>query len=137
MNDDPFQQLNRELDKDVRNQTLRMALADRMEEIGHSLANGYRALAVLGKNPDWWSRDKTPYVWWGGDNKYVEGVFGPVTLPRDWWILLPIGAQIGGPNWEWQHNLTRQQAEDAAAEAFLKLPVERQQEILSSAGVNS
>ena len=122
--------------RDPCDHALRLVLADALDEAGDPRAAGYRALGLHGlythtrapvelKHWTWFSLD------YRGDDR---------TLPRDWFNLLPGGhcrhtdetdvtATCGGI---WRDYDTRREAEDAAADAFIRLPADRQNELLAA-----
>ena len=131
---DNIELLHQHLDEHPNDHTARMALADCLRETGSALADGYAALAFMGRDvtlrrrwaSSWWRCEGVPPASSPNGRSLPEGCVGTEDqLPEDWWTML---------NWTFRqafnHN-TRRQAEDAAALAFTRLPLERQRELLS------
>jgi uncharacterized protein (TIGR02996 family) len=124
------------LDAEPDNHHLRLVFADWLEERGDIRAAGYRALAInqkngansTGLNPtDFkWASDLQTYWRCAGRSGYSGEAYE--RLPGDWFSLLK-KTDSEDPWSGWYSN--RKEAEDDAASVFLKLPVERQQELLS------
>jgi uncharacterized protein (TIGR02996 family) len=112
----------------------RLVFADFLQEQDDPRAAGYRALA---------QQQLCPFVddlffWWttiSSDCCPAGGVRGSgCTLPDDWFALVdiaPASAQfkpLGAPGVK----ASRREVEDAAAEAFARLPAQRQAELLAA-----
>lgn len=131
---DTIEQLQRALDVEPDSWTLRLALADALEESGSELSLGYRAMAVCKRN----SCDYDPYpprtwyptqdaVWLVIREQHPEAF----DLPRDWLDLLQDEQDsAGGGWWDWKRYPNRRAAEDEAARAFNLLSEGRQRELL-------
>lgn len=131
--------LRRRLDSEPENAGLRGIYADALEESGEpkltAMAEGYRALWKLGKQP---SVECGLCTWFGYD-KY-ESVFSPRPhyIGQSWFRLLNGGQclyGVGLPAEEidrdfWRDYTTLAEAEDAAAEAFGRLPEDEKRRIL-------
>lgn len=113
------------LDVNPEDHHTRLVFADWLEEQCDPRADGYRALGAKGHRPANWQG------FWGWMNESLfpeyreEQPVGSV-LPDDWYAELPRGGQFAV-----EHD-TRRQAEDAAAIAFAKLPLERRAELLTA-----
>lgn len=139
---DSIDGLHAALDARWDDQTLRLVLADALEESGVPglvrLAPGYRALAVWDRVPDmgwptrymcgcvhYGSAVPMPPYWPPGDPEFVGEAWdekGPdrCHLPGDW----------VGVCGNLLRNCTRREADDWAADRFATLPPERQAELL-------
>jgi uncharacterized protein (TIGR02996 family) len=124
----------------------RLIFADWLDERGDSRGPGYRALGRLGRWPFYYGsggRDGRairvtshgcPY-WLARQNIFRGNE--PHALPEDWFALLVLHAAYFSdgscaPAWFKNKTTTRRQCEDAAAEAFTRLPAYRQDQLLSS-----
>jgi uncharacterized protein (TIGR02996 family) len=120
------------LDREPDNHHLRLVFADWLEERGDERALGVRALGVLKLRPH------KGFQWYTDNFVLEEGqprVDPASDLPNDWWQKLSQGEAMAeyDVNHRRQYDVRRnirRVAEDDAARAFLKLPVERQQELL-------
>jgi hypothetical protein len=138
--------LHRELDDRPGDQTLRLALADALLDGGDDLGLGYQAVAVCGHVPCclrgdtvwyWWNREEYP-EWWPTPNpRYavelpredtITAVFAAM-VPADWYRAGRPDLRLNSPA-AWFRS--RRLADDALARGFLKLPPERQQQLLQS-----
>lgn len=131
--EDDFQ---RALDLNWQDWQTRLVLADFLQDLNDRRAAGYRALGVLRAFPDCWRANEP--CWRSQVNFSPRPVGTPTPiLPKDWYSALPVGATYEKAwNWNswgkcsWVGLSGRKEIEDVAAEAFLKLPAERQAELL-------
>lgn len=119
--------LQNAIDQNPQDFTLRLLVADALEECGSPLADGYRALGWLKRDSSFsGTRESGKLCWlrlWAedevGDSEWrMEKSCD--TLPEDWHKLAD----------GWTHYPTRREAEDAAAIGFSRLPPDRQRELL-------
>lgn len=113
----------------------RLVFADWLEERGDERAAGYRALGT----GEWYPSVHLKHSTWGGMDhpavSYSEWYMAnrKWLLPKDWFRLMPYNNQTDWQDGQrpiWKRSDTRQQAEDRAALAFARLPIEHQQELL-------
>jgi len=120
------EEFQRALDARPHDRQLRLVFADWLEERGDPRATGYRALARGGYRPfiPVGLAYQPKYAWCregsGGEARWHDD------LPSDWFdhVMTTDASLASFP--------TRQEAEDAAALAFEKLPAERQTALLSA-----
>ncbi len=127
----------RMLDRDPSDWQTRLILADFLEGQDNPRAGGYRAMGVLHVQTDYYSKEgstfgKETWCWWVGHLEDVGKFKGYIT--GDWYALL-VNFPTEGPSFKDYH--ARQSAEDEAALAFLKLPPDRQRELLGGVSVGS
>jgi len=122
--------------RDPCDHALRGALADALDEAGDPRGGGYRAMSLNGLYTH--TRvpvDRRHWTWFS-----LAYLRDDRILPRDWFDLLPggycrhtdgtdVSATCGGI---WKDYATRRAAEDAAADAFARLPAARQHELLAA-----
>lgn len=111
---------NRMLDTDPTDWMTRLVYADWLEEQGDPRATGYRALGRLNLYPD--MRWVYLFLRYGAIDWTVDRWPDRSVLPDDWISAADVQATAKG--------VSRGEAEDVAALAFLRLPLERQQELL-------
>jgi len=143
---DDIEALQAHLDRVPDDHTVRLVLADRLEEAGSPLAEGYRALALLERVPRARSRfDEPQLLRWqyvSDSNIYarydaVRDLFNQplhtFALADDWVRLMKSSRRMPGTNFEagWREWPTRKAAECAAAMAFARLPESRRRELLA------
>lgn len=109
----------------------RLVFADWLDERGDPRAAGYRALGVLRRRPQF---DTAPDVYWYFANdrtdrhQYADPLHERRALiPTDWFRLAAPGRDFWTSGFD-----TRRAAEDAAAEAFARLPASRRAELLAT-----
>lgn len=112
------------LDEHPDDHTTRGIFGDWLADRGDERAEGYWAMARLGFHPDEFGEYRPVKCWGRADNEFYDRKHA--ALPHDWFGLIDEGLDV---EW-WLDFLTRQQAEDAAARAFAKLPAERRAELL-------
>lgn len=98
------------LDKSLNDWNTRRILSDWLQDKGDRRAMGYAAMA-LHKRP---KKRMTGWQWWDGSSENP-----------------PTGCDDLPSEWSYQSYPKRREAEDAAANAFADLPIERQQELLN------
>lgn len=123
--------LHAALDADPLSADLRCFLADALGEAGSPLADGYLALGRLrrssvrrllyARDPKWFNADRPL--------RMMDTADDADELPGDWFLLLVGGNRIGEVGRTLGYH-SRRAADDAAAEAFARLPPERQRELL-------
>jgi hypothetical protein len=102
---------------------LLLVFSDWLRDMGDGRADGYLVLASGKYWPDRWYVHRN--CWRCPENcGFRERVKNPI-IPSDWYRVLPRDVQ-----YESCIGLEIKDTLDAAARAFLKLPVERQQELL-------
>ncbi len=123
--EDDFHQL---LDQNPDDHHTRQVFADFLQEQGDPRAEGYRALGMLGKFPEWDSAH-----WWARADPNRTGDFFSNdhhrALPSDWFQLIP--TDNPDVNSHYRHRPSRRMADDVAAHAFAQLPPARRHEILN------
>lgn len=115
----------RALDAHPDDHTTRLVFADWLQERDDPRAEGYRALGVLRKWPEFPAVDGNSTWWCDWDGTWTEDN----ALPRSWHQQFHI---YGKDCYEPYRYSTRREAEDAAALAFAKLPAERRAELLAT-----
>jgi uncharacterized protein (TIGR02996 family) len=113
----------------------RLVFADWLEETGDARSTGIRLLGSTRKHPRGETYGGEAYQWYRpefkGDKWHRSEHSWPRdtnhTLPEDWWLLLD---KYSAKGYISKRYSSRAKAEDAAARAFLTLPLERQQELL-------
>lgn len=123
--------------------TCRLVFADWLDERDDPRAEGYRAMGRMGLRPH---QSNPKWCWWVQHTYALtqSDLYDPwIILPDDWFDLLPKKwMQIPRKFWPdavvyyapdtAQRPHPRSAAEDAAALAFAKLPLDRRLELLSS-----
>jgi hypothetical protein len=125
--------LQRELDNDSTDYTLKLVLADRYDEIGSDLGAGYRALAAT-KRGTIVSNGSGGILYDHSREWNRPGVDGydytdPSEIPHDWFAFLTPGRQHSWAQHRREYT-TREELELDLARAFTKLPPERQAQLL-------
>jgi uncharacterized protein (TIGR02996 family) len=127
------------LDRQPDDWQTRLVFADWLQEHNDPRADGYRALGILNRYVTVYAESYQDYPWFC--YSHLPRIDGP-SLPDDWFDLLTGGIQTvaGVPtspkdlfSSEWLDWPSRREAEDAAAEAFTKLPAARRAELLTVA----
>lgn len=127
---DDIEALHRHLDRVPDDHTARLVLADRLEEAGSPLAEGYRALGIYGRRP---RLDGQQMLWcwsWTTESTWPQRPYQtfPWCIPRDWWRAMRGDIESGHRGID---QPSRREAEDAAAMAFARLPESRRRELLA------
>lgn len=113
------------LDANPDDHNTRLVFADWLQERDHILAEGFRALGLLGKSPD---VRGNYFLWFGG-----RGFLGanPHHLPVDWFDLMDAKNNGGFGRWDHDEFWSRYAADNCAALAFARLPESRRLELLN------
>lgn len=130
--------LQKQLDETPDDHTVRLILADHLDEIDDPRAVGYRALGKCRSHP-WIPAAGSRYSWWDrwrfpseiGNYHFHEHWVGE--LPRPWWDALKGGFPLAPDLATSKAYTLRSAADDAAALAWLKLTSKQQDAILEGA----
>jgi uncharacterized protein (TIGR02996 family) len=130
----------RALNKNPEDWQTRLVFADWLQEHNDPRAEGYRALGSLRTYPFWMGVEKRRT---DVSEHYRSCPFwtlkgtGGGHLPADWFALIVLRgkSELYAPLWAACRDVTRREAEDAAALAFGRLPDERRTELLTATSV--
>jgi len=107
----------------------RLVLADRLDEEGSPLADGYRALGALERSPHC-DDDGNDFAYHdGGGTIRGFAVDARYSLPKDWFVLACGGHSLS--SWTRSYRETRRGIDDHVALAFSRLPESRRRELLN------
>lgn len=128
----------RALEADPEDYQTRLVFADWLQERDDPRSAGYRAMGRLRISPDLYRRyenlrpvsmERAYFGRWANSNRPQFNVeVLACLLPDDWFSKLETTDESA--EW-WVYYKTRRDAEDGAARAFARLPLERQAELLA------
>jgi uncharacterized protein (TIGR02996 family) len=123
----------RVLDTNPHDWQTRLVFADWLQEHDDPRAECYRSLGLLRLAPTCWppNNEGRTFALWGWPKPWTLDMRGGVTLPADWYELLPRHPSAGSLAAE---RRTPREATDDALAAFGKLPAERRAELLAAPG---
>jgi uncharacterized protein (TIGR02996 family) len=136
--EDDFQQ---QLDANPDDWQTRLVFADWLQERDDPRADGYRALAAIGRRAKdcQMAADSSgrpgPLKFIFGDGRVTVQEFlvryGPCMIPLDWFDLLPPKSDSRKSRIYWKYFDSRREADDTAARVFANLPAARRAELLA------
>jgi uncharacterized protein (TIGR02996 family) len=123
------------LDADPTDWQTRLVFADWLQERNDPRADGYRALARVGRRPlriPDGAGLVSAFVSARQTSSATRAYYGYCLLPSFWFERLDAPPNEQQPRRLWKQYRTRREAEDAAALAFSKLPPERRTKLLGA-----